>query len=175
MSGAHLRFRTSDTRYGLSIDDSLMRRMLSFCKNAVRSETGGILVGRYTKGRDWAIVSDLSGPPIDSKSDRTSFYRGTKGLQDWLSKLWTSNRGYYLGEWHYHPFAGPDASSVDRRQLQENSEKARLACPEPVMLIVGGDPDHAWHACAYVHPRGRTLLPMAPLPLENGEGHFPYF
>ena len=33
-------------------------------------------------------------------------------------------------------------------------------CPEPVMLIVGGDPNGFWEAKAYVHPRGKSLCAM---------------
>jgi len=156
----HLLFQTSDARFGLSLDDSVVNKMLTFCGSEARTETGGILVGYYTKKRDWAIVTDLSGPPDDSRRSRASFDRGTKGLQRWLAQLWGSNRHYYLGEWHYHPAASPEASDVDSRQLQENSENARLVCPEPVMLIVGGDPSRSWEARAYVHPRGRKLLQM---------------
>jgi integrative and conjugative element protein (TIGR02256 family) len=164
LSRAHLRFQTSDAQFGLSLGVSTVDKMLKFCESEARTETGGILVGFYTKARDWAIVTDLSGPPDDSKRSRASFDRGTKGLQGWLSHLWNSSRHYYLGEWHFHPCASPEASDVDRRQLKENSENARLVCPEPVMLIVGGDPSSSWEARAYVHPRGKGFLRMDRLP-----------
>lgn len=137
-----------------------MERILQLCRETGNVETGGILVGHYTKRHDWAIVTDLSGPPIDSNRRSTSFHRGVKGLQTWLHQLWESKRIYYLGEWHYHPFASPEASSVDRNQLKEHSETVSLRCPEPIMLIFGGNPDDAWQIKAYVQPKGKDLCDM---------------
>jgi integrative and conjugative element protein (TIGR02256 family) len=160
MSARPLKFRTPDVQFGLSVDETMMDKILKLYSKAGNAETGGILVGHYTKRHDWAIVTDVSGPPDDSKRGRASFYRGIKGLQTWLNQIWGSKRHYYLGEWHYHPFASLEASSIDERQLQEHSENGPLVCPEPVMLIVGGNPNGAWEAKAYVYPKGRKLLPM---------------
>jgi integrative and conjugative element protein (TIGR02256 family) len=137
-----------------------MDKILKLCMEAGNAETGGILVGHYTEKHDWAIVTDVSGAPKDSKRARASFIRGVRGLQKWFNHIWGSNRHYYLGEWHYHPFASPEASSVDAHQLKEHSENAPLRCPEPVMIIVGGNPNGSWEARAYVHPRGEDLCAM---------------
>ena len=153
-------FRTPDVRFGISIDEMIMHNMLTLCRDAGDSETGGILVGNYTKKHDWAIVTDLSGPPADSKRSRVSFNRGVQGLQNWLNQIWRGKRHYYLGEWHYHPFACPEASGVDAKQLQEHSENRLLLCPEPIMLIIGGNPSGSWQAKAYICPKGRGLCPM---------------
>jgi integrative and conjugative element protein (TIGR02256 family) len=163
MSGVPLRFRTPDVQFGLSIDETIVGKTLKLCRDAGSKETGGILVGHYTRRHDWAIVTDLSGPPNDSKRGRMSFYRGVQGLQSWLNQTWGSKHHYYLGEWHYHPFASPEASPTDERQLQEHSENGPLVCPEPVMLILGGNPNGAWEAKAYVYPKGKKLIPMVSL------------
>jgi len=139
------RFRTPDQQFGLSVDETVMDRIVKLCRKTVNTETGGILVGHYTKRHDWAIVTDLSGPPSDSKQGRASFNRGCKGLQAWLNQMWASKRHYYIGEWHYHPFSRPAASTVDAKQLKDHSESGSLMCPEPVMLIVGGDPNGSMH------------------------------
>ncbi len=160
MSAMTLRFRTPDVKFGLSVDETMVEKTLKLCGKAGNTETGGILLGHYTKRHDWAIVTDVSGPPDDSKHGRTSFYRGIKGLQIWLNYIWGSKRHYYLGEWHYHPFASAEASFVDEMQLREHSDNRLLLCPEPVMMIVGGNPNGAWEAKAYVFQKGSKLLPM---------------
>lgn len=165
-----LTFSSRDQRFGLSIDEPIMDMILKLCRKAANFEIGGILVGNYSKQRDWAIVTDVSGPPEDSKRARTSFSRGVKGLQKWLNHLWGSKRHYYLGEWHYHPFASPEASSVDAKQLKEYSEDGPLLCPEPVMLIVGGNPNGSWETRAYIYPKGKGLCCMNELdPMESFE------
>ncbi|MFH1739504.1 MAG: Mov34/MPN/PAD-1 family protein [bacterium] len=155
-----LKVRTADARFGLSINESIMDKILKLCREAANAETGGILVGHYTQNHDWAIVTDISGPPKDSGRAHASFIRGVKGLQKWLNHIWGSNRQYYLGEWHYHPFANAEASSVDTKQLKEHSENGPLMCPEPVMLIVGGNPNGLWEAKAYVYPKSKGLCAM---------------
>ncbi len=160
MSKSELRFITPDERFGLSIDDCLMERILQLCRNAAASETGGILVGNYTESHDWAIVADVSGPPKDSIQGRTFFNRGVYGIQEWINSIWKTKIHYYLGEWHYHPFTSPEASSIDKKQLKENSENKPLNCPEPVMLIIGGDPNGIWKVSAYIHPKGKKLCTM---------------
>jgi integrative and conjugative element protein (TIGR02256 family) len=160
MSTTALKFRTPDVRFGLSMDELTMGKILELCREAANVETGGILVGHYTKNHDWAIVTAISGPPKDSRRANASFFRGVKGLQKWLKHIWGSKRHFYLGEWHYHPFAKAVASSVDAEQLKEHSENKPLMCPEPVMLIVGGNPNGLWEAKAYVCPEGKGLFPM---------------
>ncbi len=161
MTSIIMNFRTQDKKYGLILDDGMVEKLLGFCKASRIVETGGILVGYYSKKHDWAIVSDISGPPKDSKHRRSSFIRGINGLQHWLNRLWTTaDHYYYLGEWHYHPLASPYASQIDIEQLKEHAENGPLNCPEPIMVIVGGDPSGSWEVKAYVYPKGEELLEM---------------
>jgi len=160
MSAKSLRFRTSDAQFGLFVEQMIMDIILRHCIDAGNVETGGILIGHYTERYDWAVVTDISGPPDDSRRGLTYFFRGIKGLKKLLNQVWNSKRDYFLGEWHFHPFARPEASQEDERQLREHSKNGLLMCPEPVLLIVGGNPQGIWKASAYVYPKGRMLLPM---------------
>ena len=153
-------FSTDDMKYSLTIDGLLMDKLLSLCERSARIETGGILIGYYSPKHDNAIVTDVSSPPPDSERGYTTFVRGIKGLQPWLHKLWTRQRRYYLGEWHFHPFNSPEPSNTDIDQLRKNSETPPLQCPEPVMLIIGGDPKDKWTARAFVAPKGSQVLEM---------------
>lgn len=154
------RFITADRKYGVIVNEKGIKKILSLCDESSDIETGGILVGHYDKNHTWAVVTDISGPPDDSMRGHRSFDRGVGGLQDWLNHLWSSKRHYYLGEWHYHPFASAKASCTDIRQLKRHSRNTLLACPEPVMLIIGGDPRGRWEAKAYVYPRGKRLCDL---------------
>ena len=160
MSINTLKFKTSDMRFGITISGMLIDKILKYCKETEDIETGGILVGYYNKKHDWAIVTDISGPPENSKRTSVSFSRGVKGIQKWLNVIWSVHRHYYLGEWHYHPFARPDASLVDTKQMKEHSENDPLKCPEPIMLIFGGDPNDLWKMKAYIYPKGEKLYIM---------------
>jgi len=64
--------------------------------------------------------------------------RGVKGLETLLKRFWSKNE-YYLGEWHYHPNASASPSMQDISQMKEISRSIHYQCPEPVLLIIGGD------------------------------------
>ncbi len=167
MNPRDLKFRTRDMRFGLSLDESVVRKILLLCRQSEGVETGGILVGHYSKNHDWATVTDLSGPPADSRQGRAFFHRGVKGLQKWINELWSMKQRYFLGEWHYHPFASPEASADDERQMKDHSENIQLMCPEPIMLIVGGNPNGLWLTKAYVFPKGTSLCLMTEINLAD--------
>jgi integrative and conjugative element protein (TIGR02256 family) len=132
-------------------------------------ETGGILIGRYTAAHDCALVTGVLGPPPDSRGGRTWFDRGVGGLQALLDRVWGQRRDFYLGEWHYHPFAAPGPSGKDYKQMNEIAATVSWKCPEPVLVIVGGDPRGAWRASAMVTTRAgeqiqlREALPASEL------------
>jgi integrative and conjugative element protein (TIGR02256 family) len=142
-------FRSSDNRYGLHLPPPIVNDLLSRCREAKMLETGGILVGRYNPNHDWAIVSMVSDAPADSRRGPTWFERGVTGLQRWLNGLWRQ-REYYLGEWHFHPGGPPSPSSTDLSQMQEIADAESYHCPEPILLIIGGDPRGSWTARSLV-------------------------
>ena len=158
---ADMEFRGEAARFGLSVPAQVVEEMLALCSAAGNIETGGVLIGEYTCRHDCAIVHLATGPSPDSTATRTTFRRGTRGFQTLLDRLWRRERRYYLGEWHYHPGAAPDPSRVDCTQLTAIEEDSNYRCPEPVLLIIGGDPKGAWDAAAFVFPRGAGWLPMA--------------
>ena len=149
-----------DRRFGLSLKKSLMLEILDKCKDSTSKETGGILVGYYAPAYDCAIVTALSGPPEDSIREPRFFVRGTKGIQRWIFRLWREQRSFYLGEWHYHPGGPPVPSPDDREQMHRLSNNRKLRCPEPVLLIIGGNPKGSWTANAYVFPANQVCVPL---------------
>jgi len=141
---------SQDKRFGLKLTKSLANEMFDFCLNDKSHETGGILIGHYTSDQSCAIVNLVKGPTSDSKSGRTWFYRGTKDLQVFLERLWRTNKNHYLGEWHYHPGGSPIPSVEDRMQMTQIANSKRYNCPEPILIIIGGQLEIG----AYVFPKG---------------------
>jgi hypothetical protein len=83
------------------------------------------------------------------------------GVERWLAKLWSApQRTYYLGEWHFHPYASPEASATDAAQMRTIATSAGYRCPEPLLLVLGGDPNGDWKLRAYVFPAGSTMVTM---------------
>jgi integrative and conjugative element protein (TIGR02256 family) len=152
---------SEDTKFGLRIPSHILQKMLNLCREKESVECGGILVGYYNRKHDCAIVIDCSGPPKDSTRGKNFFHRGIHGLQKWIDKLWKlGHRRYYLGEWHFHPFGNPDPSDVDEKQIKENSENKSYHCPEPIMFIIGGDPNNNWSCRTLLYLKGKGLIEL---------------
>lgn len=148
--------RSPDRRFGLLLPEAVVRELLGHCVEADGVETGGILLGRYTPELDSAEVTVVTGAPADSRAGRTWFHRGTVGLQRLVGRLWRDQREYYLGEWHYHPSAAPTPSGTDVTQMRMIATDPARACPEPILVIVGGDPAGDWVLAAGVYLANRT-------------------
>jgi integrative and conjugative element protein (TIGR02256 family) len=147
-----LLFTSSDGHFGLSVPTPEVEKMLGYCAGALPNETGGILIGRYSEALDTALVVRVTPAPPDSRSGRTWFYRGTRGLRTLLTHAWEEGN-YYLGEWHFHPLAGATPSSADRRQVRDIARDDNYRCPSPLLLIIGGHPLRSRAAKAYVFSR----------------------
>ena len=127
---------------GVDIDNRALDSMHAASLGADRQETGGILIGRYTEFSDRVFVVEATDAPSDSRSFPTAFVRGVVGLTRRLRLAW--DRGfYYVGEWHYHPYASPEPSERDLAQILSFSRDARYRCPNPTLVVVGGNPNQA--------------------------------
>ena len=161
-----IHFRSACGRYGVSFRWALLGKMLHECRDAGLNETGGIVWGKYNSNLDDAAITGFSKAPRDSQMGRFSFKRGIAGLQTMLHSLWRKNdREYYLGEWHFHPFALPVPSSTDRQQMFAHANDSKLQCPEPIMIIIGGDPCRDWDVNVTVYTRKKEVHAL--LPQEN--------
>jgi integrative and conjugative element protein (TIGR02256 family) len=147
-------------RFGLRMGATQTNALLDACASAGSHETGGLLIGTYSERHECAIVTLVSGPAPDSRSGPTWFHRGTRGVQHLLDRYWRRRTGFYLGEWHFHPHAAPMPSSVDHRSMGRIARSPLYNCPEPVLLILGGDPRGTWSVSALVCPRDADPIPL---------------
>jgi len=137
------RFVSADRSVGVELEERAVTTMLKLCRRSAPLETGGLLVGHYSDWGDRAVVTQIIGPPRDSRHFRFLFLRGVSGLAGRLRRLWDTG-AYYVGEWHFHPFGSPDPSETDRGQIRAFARDQQLHCPHPVMVVLGGDPRGEW-------------------------------
>lgn len=124
--------------YALRIAAESWQQIERECRRSGSVETGGILVGYYTKDESTALVTEALPPPKDSSCGGSWFRRGVAGLRALLTKRWESDlRTYYIGEWHYHPASTLQPSRVDLAQMFAINADPEYRCREPVMIIVG--------------------------------------
>lgn len=159
-----LEFLSADLKYGLIIQHEFQNKLLRICRAARNLEVGGIIVGTYDTEHRYAWVRSISNAPSDSLSSRYWFQRGIDGLQFLLNKYWHQKQFYYLGEWHFHPNGSAEASSVDIEQMRSISRSTTYNCPEPLLVILGGDPKSDWEVRSYVFPRNKIWIELKNVP-----------
>jgi integrative and conjugative element protein (TIGR02256 family) len=147
-----LEFISDDQKFGIRIEDKEIFQILRICRAARNIEVGGIIVGTYDSKHRYALVKTISDAPPDSLKDKDWFQRGIENLQDMLNYFWDKKQCFYLGEWHFHPNNSAQASSLDIKQMQKISTSKSFNCPEPILIILGGNPSKDWDLSAYVFP-----------------------
>jgi len=144
-------FSNVTSPYTVTLCSSSLQQIVAECIHAGLNETGGILIGHYSEDGSTAIVFEATARPPDSLADRTTFQRGNKGLRSLLQNRWKNGR-YYVGEWHFHPGGLPEPSSNDFESMKSIAANQNYQCPEPVMIILGGNPAGTYSLSASVFP-----------------------
>ena len=154
------RYRNDSHPYAVELNFQIVERLQQLASSKYPRETGGILVGHYSSDLRCAFVTDISLAPSDSRSTPMTFYRGVKGLGKWLKHLWSEQGRYYLGEWHSHPDGLAHPSGSDIGQMKEIANSSLYRCPEPILLIAGGNPSIGWVLKVFVYPKDQKLIEL---------------
>jgi len=150
-------FSDDQNIFKISISQMLINEFFEMCQSSLPNETGGIITGNYTENYTCANITEVLKAPSDSKSGPTWFFRGTFGMKKKLDMLWKEKRQYYIGEWHYHPNSSSNLSYQDINQMNAISNNDSYKCPEPILLIIGGN-SNSWEYSAYVFPKGEKFV-----------------
>jgi integrative and conjugative element protein (TIGR02256 family) len=153
MSIKDVTFSSAGAPYTVTLSAPSIQQIVAECSKAGANETGGILIGHYSEDGKTAFVFEATARPDDSVAGRTTFQRGTKGLRTILHSRWKTGQ-YYVGEWHFHPGGAPEPSSDDFESMKSIAANPNYQCPEPVMIILGGDPSGSYSLSASVFPIG---------------------
>jgi len=148
-------FKSSNDEFIVKIDNFIINNIEKKCSKAENNETGGILIGKYLDKHN-AVIIEVTGPTKDSKKSRYSFKSGVIGLIELLDRKWNLGQ-YYIGEWHSHPNSSPQPSLVDDKQMYELSIDEKLNCPEPILLIIGGNQYTGWKISVHVYTNNNKV------------------
>ena len=111
----------SVVRLSPAVDETIRREVTA----RPCSETGGIIIGRYSDVANAFHVVGTLPAPSDSKFSRDEFVLGTKGLRPMLEDLIEGSGGalYALGTWHNHLMpSGPSGRDVKTAVLLSISQ-----------------------------------------------------
>ncbi|MBT2639368.1 Mov34/MPN/PAD-1 family protein [Bacillus sp. ISL-39] len=141
----------------ICISKDIVNELCEICVSSLPNEIGGILIGHYVENNTCAKITEVLKAPKDSKGGSTWFYRGTFGIKKKLDKLWEEKGLYYIGEWHYHPNSSSNLSNQDISQMTSISYNSSYKCPEPILLIIGGN-SKSWEYSTYIFPKGENFV-----------------
>jgi proteasome lid subunit RPN8/RPN11 len=123
---------------------------------AGRSETGGILIGRYGPEGWVADIVEATPKPKGSRSGWFWFQRSSTGLTSLLEERWSKGL-HYLGEWHFHPGGSPTPSSSDVRAMLKVADDEAYRCVAPLLVILGGRLDADWSLSVTLFRAGHAI------------------
>lgn len=143
-------YNSFDDRFSVILTDTAIQAMVNACSEAGRKETGGILIGHIEKDGRTAVVLEATPKPKDSTFGGFWFKRGSKGLRKILLDRWQVGK-HYLGEWHFHPNGSPQPSRSDYAAMAKIAADKRYQSPQPILVIIGGNPPKHWEASVTVN------------------------
>lgn len=160
-----IEFRVSgDAAASIWISPAAITAMVEASVKAGRSETGGILIGRYGPEGWFADVVEATPKPKGSRSGWFWFQRSNSGLSALLAERWRDGL-HYLGEWHFHPGGAPTPSGSDIRAMWKVAGDEAYRCPAPILIILGGKPKSDWSLSATLFREGQAVS-LRQYPLE---------
>ena len=82
----NLFFQDNSQIYNINLSKEAYEKMLCYCNKAYPYETGGILIGNYSRDQTIANILQITPPPKNSKHARCNFHRGSNGLKKLLGQ-----------------------------------------------------------------------------------------
>lgn len=142
--------------------------LLSLCRQEVSRtfplESGGVLMGRRAGESEW-FVDHMVGPGPEARHARYRFSPDHEYQRQLIAARFLDTRGEstYLGDWHSHPKASHGRLSLlDRHALGKIMDTPEAQCPEPLMMILWGEPDTWSSTIWHTHRHSRGLLSRLP-------------
>ncbi len=135
--------------YSIRICPHAAREMRGWAKRSARTaggkiETGGLAFGELNEAAGVLWVTEMEGPPPDSRAAEDQFTCGTEGMEEVAKEKRVRFRESVVcvGSWHTHPTSAPHPSDLDINavaQLLGDPDSTRKTC---LILILSGNPNN---------------------------------
>lgn len=130
--------------YEVRLSPSALAEMRAWISRSSRlapgTETGGVLFGSQDDAAQVIWVSDVLGPPPDSRASAAGFVCGTLGVDRAAAEIRrrTGGASVPLGMWHTHPGGTAQPSPTDMGGMRQLVDDAHRPLPQQLLVIVGG-------------------------------------
>ncbi len=145
-------------RYNVHVPQAVIDQMIQTAVEHLPNEVGTAMYGHYSDNQRNAVIDGLCPVTADSQGTPTSFNLGVEGLNDFFAEKWASEKQFFVGDWHSHPY-GPDyLSKLDINAIKGIAEDEEMLCPEVLSLILGGDMNNSPSMTCAVFSRKNGLV-----------------
>ena len=123
-------------------------------------ETGGHLFGERDDVAKVLWVSEVTGPPSDSRTSASEFVCGVEGVEAIANQKDKCSRGSvrFVGMWHTHPNGNPTPSITDYDAMLSIVENPDFSRNRSVLLVIGPNSDGPTSVAGALFSRGRVPL-----------------
>ena len=135
---------TNGAKQQFRVSTSVWREVRAWIRSGARAhtpkdETGGLLFGQLNETLGVAWISNVSGPPQDSKFSPDGFVFGTDGTQELSEAYDERSLGTvrYIGTWHSHPVSPAKPSSTDYAGIMSIFTEYPGQGAHQLMMIIG--------------------------------------
>ena len=120
------------------INNKVLEKMIKFFELCKQCETGGILLGKFSRKKKIIEVDEIYEIKANNSSCVT-YRRNVDIAQKIIDRRWKETKGLlnYVGEWHTHPKMTALPSQTDILTLTEIILKTESILPGTIMIIVG--------------------------------------
>ena len=126
--------------------------------NGHEAETGGHLFGERDDATKVLWVSEVTGPPPDSRASASEFVCGVKGVEAVTKQKDECSRGSVslIGMWHTHPNGNPTPSITDYDGMLSIVQNPDFSCARSILLVIGPNSDGPASVAGALFSRGRV-------------------
>lgn len=142
--------------------------MVCEAERAFPDETGGVLMGYWSKSDKEVIITHVIGPgpnalhkPEQFNPDSDYQEMEIARAYEESGRLWS-----YLGDWHSHPTWHTGVSRLDRRTLRTIACDVSARTPLPIMAILGKADSWTLQVWGYIPPRWLRVVKAQTEPLK---------
>ena len=126
--------------------------------NGREVETGGHLFGARDDAAKVLWVSEVTGPPPDSRASASEFVCGVEGVEVVVKQKndFSLESVSFIGMWHTHPNGNPTPSQTDYEAMLSIVQNPDFSCARSILLVIGPNADGPTSVAGALFSRGRV-------------------
>ena len=126
--------------------------------NGREVETGGHLFGERDDAAKVLWISEVTGPPPDSRASASEFVCGVEGVREVIKQKnkFSSGSISFIGMWHTHPNGNPTPSTTDYNAMLSVVKNPDFSCARSILLVIGPNSDGPTSVAGALFSRGRV-------------------